>query len=250
MNFLGGVPDVPLGENATVFADWAELFVLGSGKPLKRGDLKSVLARASDGDPDTTADSIWSELEQRARVMGATWGLTAKGDRFHPKGARLEAYVNALLAAMCVHGPGVHRTAAAVFELLVAELVADVSQGSAQRFIGTTETPARQNSSGTCIRAEFTLPGPANATLWLAGWCCRSATDAVSALARGGPRAALQMDFVAVPEFLAAGELETHTTTLRALLLDRSRILALACRADISGVVLQALKSVCTGLYA
>jgi hypothetical protein len=70
------IPSFPYGDDIYETADWVELAVLRGGRPFKRGNLVTTIARE---DANLSAADVMDELQRRSRLMGKLWPLQLDG---------------------------------------------------------------------------------------------------------------------------------------------------------------------------
>ena len=126
-------PPAPDGSVESIeLADWAEASALVSGPPFKRGDLKSAVDGLSSGG-DALVENAWRQLEDRARLLGASWPFRIEGNLLEYRGT-LQGDQKAIYAYCAfLSYASFTKTDTVLFEQIVQAVVSDRFEGAALR---------------------------------------------------------------------------------------------------------------------
>jgi len=117
-------PPFPVDGSVSQLADWAELEVLQSGKPMSRGKVATTLQRELGNAGQSAAADVWAELQYRGKLFADRWVLAAGDDQLvmsalgKKQGKRLLYY---FLCALSL-GEDIESGGRVLFELFVTNV--------------------------------------------------------------------------------------------------------------------------------
>ncbi len=130
---MADAPEFPTGADASVVADWAELFVCVTGEGVTRGRLVQAVAREGAGTDESVAQDAWAILGQRNHFYGSAWPLQLSDDDLTRRGDwNSDMAFHAFLCVLSI-GDEIDYLQRRLFEHCVTDLVRALTDGPSQR---------------------------------------------------------------------------------------------------------------------
>lgn len=131
-------------------SDWAELYVIASGRPLTRDHLQTILARESVPDLDDRVADVWLEIERRDDLHGVNWAVKLSGRRLVGPRTSRNSLFQFFLSALSL-GYDIDAYGRRLFEECVSDVISSLTCNYGLR-LGFPRTPGMPTPFPEAVR--------------------------------------------------------------------------------------------------